>query len=205
MKQYAINSNTREKVYSTLYIISLAIVIAISAVFNILTCNVNDNLQWLIILINVILFPTSAGIYAGLKALFNKHIWKTKFFQKFLSVKNISGEWTVRGKNNKGFEYTGGLTIVQTFEKIAVVGKFDTSDSINEETYYSNDGVKITLSYYYNNTPNSNRAETMSIHHGFSILEFEINSNMVSGKYFSDDFRETNGTWQLTEKNKAVK
>ena len=54
----------------------------------------------------------------------------------------------------------------------------------------------ISLSYYYTNEPDGT-IQTMGIHHGFAIISFSEDCETIKGSYFNDNFRGTQGHWQL--------
>lgn len=194
MKEYMINSTIRTKVKLIISIISLALSVAISMLYNLLTKNIAEDNFW-VVYMNVFLIPSMGAIASFLNFCFDRKLWKTKLFKKLLNTPNLSGLWQIEGTNVQGYTYTGELTIVQTFSRISIKGSFKESISNNEETYMSIDQEITTLRYYYVNEPKTGNT-LLNIHHGFAVLRFVDQSN-GSGKYFSDDFRGNQGNWVL--------
>ena len=199
MKKYAINTNVRESIYSIIFIVSLLISALIIILFNHLVKDYAVENFWIVFL-NVFILPTMGAINSFFKWLFNNYLWKIKKISKLTKVPDLSGDWTIVGKNSMGFEYSGTLNIQQTFSEILIRGLFEKSKSINEESYLNIRDDEIILSYYYLNEPKQ-KESNMDIHHGFAKIVFDISIISAEAKYFNDDFRETKGFWSLKKNN----
>lgn len=199
MKKYAINTNVRESIYSIIFIVSLFISALIIILFNHLVKDYAVENFWIVFL-NVFILPTMGAINSFFKWLFNNYLWKIKRISKLTKVPDLSGDWTIVGKNSMGFEYSGTLHIQQTFSEILIRGLFEKSKSINEESYLNIRDDEIILSYYYLNEPKQ-KESNMDIHHGFAKIVFDFSIISAEGKYFNDDFRETKGFWSLKKNN----
>ena len=196
MKNYAIDSNIREKVHRWIFIISLILASIITVLFNILVKDIAITNVWIIYL-NIIIIPGLGGIGAFFNWLVDKKLWKTNLFIKIFKIPNLNGIWNIKGENTQGVTYNGQIKICQTFNKISIKGMFDNSQSENFETFMSNLEDEIKLSYYYTNEPKKKEG-SMGIHHGFATIKFEKNLQKGTAKYFNDDFRGTQGIWTLT-------
>ncbi|MCI8487679.1 MAG: hypothetical protein HFE36_03100 [Clostridia bacterium] len=197
MKNYVISSDIREKVYNYIFIISIILSSGIAVLFNWLVKDIVAT-NIFVVYLNVFVLPTMGGINYLIKWLFNRYLWKIKFFQKVLGVPNLVGKYVIEGKNNNGIEYSGTLHINQTFSKISVKGIFANSQSNNIETYLSFDNDEIVLHYHYINEPKQ-KTGTMGIHYGFAEIILTKDLQDGNGKYFNDEFRETSGHWQISK------
>jgi len=198
MKKYSLSSDIREKVYGFIFTLSIILSTAATLLFNILVQDhAVDNIG--VLYLNIFILPTVGGINLGLKWLFDNYLWDKKIFAKIIQVQNLSGEWSIEGESSTGDTYGGTLHIKQTFSEILIKGVFLKSTSFNEETFLSLRNNEIVLSYYYLNEL-KNKEDGMTTHHGFIKITFDLLNMKAEGKYFTDDFRKTQGHWSL-EKN----
>lgn len=154
---------------------------------------------------------TSAVIYLVLHWLFDKMLWKFKFFD----IPNISGVWAVRGESlregnnhsneedNVRFHWEGELDIAQSWEKISITQ--ETSQS-NSESYTAT-LVKCTkttggsiLHYSYKNFPKTGEHHELSGHGGYCEIIFDEDSKTATASYFNSNGRRTFGRMYLTKK-----
>lgn len=199
MKNYAIDSNIRDKVNRWIFILSLIFASFIMIIFNILVKDIAVTNVWIVYL-NILIIPGLGGIDAFFNWLFDTQLWKTKIFIKILKIPNLNGTWNIKGENSKGYTYNGLIKICQTFNKISIKGLFDNSQSENFETFMSGIENEIKLSYNYMNEPKKKEG-SMGIHHGFAIIMFDKDLKNGTAKYFNDDFRGTQGIWNLSLAN----
>ena len=195
MKDYAIDSNIRDRIHNTIFIISMALAVVISALFNLCTESMAKNSFWFVFL-NLFIFPGMGIINTFLKWLFDSHLWHSNVFKKIVKIPDLSGVWEITAQNKDGIEYSGTLKIKQTFTQISICGKFKNSSSYNTATFITALPDGISLSYYYTNEPDGT-IQTMGIHHGFAVILFSEDCETVKGSYFNDNFRGTQGYWQL--------
>lgn len=196
MINYATNSNQRQKAQKIIFIISIIITSAITILLNCILVNYTQTNIW-INYINLFAMPSIGAIYAVLWHILDVYLWKCKPFYKLLGFPDLNGKWIIKGKNNIGVDYDGKLQITQTLSKITIKGLFEKSESKNIESYLYFDEECIKLSYHYINEPKIKEG-TMGIHYGFASIQFDKKLQKISGKYFNDEFRCTNGTWQIS-------
>lgn len=118
MKEYMINSTIRTKVKLIISIISLALSVAISMLYNLLTKNIAEDNFW-VVYMNVFLIPSMGAIASFLNFWFDRKLWKTKLFKKLLNTPDLSGLITVTNnaiaKVNKGISVQIACTIYLCF------------------------------------------------------------------------------------------
>lgn len=200
MKNYSINSDARTKVDRIIFALSSIITIFITIFYNRITISWPDT-NVFYAYFNLFLVPSFGGIYFFLKYIFNHFLWNKKIFKKIIKVPDLSGEWSILGKNNSDNSYTGTLIIKQNFTKISIRGIFDKSNSFNEETYLNFDDL-VSLSYHYKNEPIQNNENNLKIHCGYVKISFSEDFKTANGEYFTDGFRQNYGNWTLEKKNK---
>ena len=200
--QYSLNTEIRENIYRTIFIISILLCSTILLLFNFLLKDAIITNFW-VMFFNLFIVPSVGFFYSLFKWLFNRYLWKTKLFTKITKVPNFSGKWVIKGKSSfaNGTEFAGTLFIKQSFDKITIKSVFDHSISFNTQTFLEIKEDDIKLSYYYQNEPKQKESDKLHIHHGFMILTFSENN--FSGEYFNDAFRGTSGSWILEKENAA--
>lgn len=90
MKDYAIDSNIRDRIHNTIFIISMALAVVISALFNLCTESMAKNSFWFVFL-NLFIFPGMGIINKFLKWLFVSHLWHLNAFKKIVKIPDLSG------------------------------------------------------------------------------------------------------------------
>jgi hypothetical protein len=154
----------------------------------------------------VIMWPfTAAFVYAGVHWLFNRVVWKWKWFSSILGVPDLSGTWHCRGRTLnpiKGAppDWEGELRITQTWEKIRVYLKTGQSESQSKAaSLIFEPGVGCRVLYSYYNVPAL--GEKLQAHVGYSEIMFSETLTSGHGEYFNNKGRVTYGTMQLTKGN----
>ncbi|MDG5818118.1 hypothetical protein [Natronococcus sp. A-GB7] len=134
-----------------------------------------------------------------------------------VSTSDLSGEWegwietsydgdyeipeeALHTDNDPDSDYTrmiGNLHITQRWRKINIhfVTYTSASDSVGA-TILASDGRWPTLSYQYENQPDSDTPKTMSLHHGTTNLELKKDENeddILEGFYYTGNGRRNHG------------
>jgi hypothetical protein len=197
MHEYAIEGKGREK---------LLFWMAFSSIFITPFINVGLNHAFAIFskYIRITYTATSLVVFSLFFWLFNKFIWRIT--TKILNIPDLNGRWNCKGHsfNNKTkneFDWDSIIEIKQTWSKIAIYQQTKDSDSRSVSVI---GGIKIeangeiSLSYVYENTPRGNTPELLK-HKGLVALRFNKYRANASGDYFSDQYRCTYGTMELTK------
>lgn len=152
---------------------------------------------------NVVAIPVSGGlIYTGVHWGFNKWGWKWLF--RLVGLPNIAGDWTCQGTtfDDAGsiiFEWTGDVSITQSWEKIRVYLRTSQSSSSSASAaLIPEGGGRWMLMYSYRNEPRA--GETISPHLGYCEMSFEPGCQRGEGDYFTARGRGTRGRMILTRK-----
>ena len=144
----------------------------------------------------------TASLFGGIFWVFDRIVWHWPPVLKVLGFCNVNGMWEVVGQrlNSDGTtasEWTGQMTIVQTWSRLAVVLKTDQSMSTSGPASLSREeGVGFRLLYTYTNEPEPNQP-ALQIHRGTCELVFADTCSVGTGIYFNDQHRLTFGRMQL--------
>jgi len=132
----------------------------------------------------------SFTLFSLLYFLFNMLIWKFSWFGKILKFPNLTGQWACQGasenlKSRSQYDWTGTITIVQTWDKILISLKTTSrSKSLIGGIRYV-PGVGYEVSYHYENTPPVDAIE-LKKHEGFCVLTFANDLKSAEGWYFNN-------------------
>ncbi len=157
----------------------------------------------------IVVWPVTAGaVWIGLHWLFANHAWKWPGIAAAINVPDLSGSWRVTGKTldeNKDttYEWSGVVTITQTWEKLKVRLRTSQSSSFSiSAALVREPGAGFRLTYPYLNEPGAEQPE-LSMHVGFADLLFAPNLSSAEGDYFNNKGRTTQGVMRLDrlEKN----
>lgn len=145
--------------------------------------------------------PSVFGFYGLLYWLFKDFLWNKKLFRFLLGIKtpdwngNYVGELKSSHDNFvNAIKFT--LEIHQTWDKILLVGKTDTSDSFSLTAVFSEvDKTSPLLVYEYQNQPKNAATESMNTHNGVTQLYWD-NGELV-GDFYNGRGRRTFGTFKV--------
>lgn len=156
----------------------------------------------------LIIFPLNAAVFYFLGHLaFNKWIWRRPLIQTLLGVPDLNGEWICLGhtKDNEGntiHEWSGAVTINQTWEKIRVYLNTGQSSSRSKSASLVRElGRGYVLMYSYQNEPKLGEPE-LRTHVGYCELQLDEDLKSAEGDYFNNRGRVTFGRMSLTKKDK---
>lgn len=152
---------------------------------------------------DIIFWPISAGVvYLGVHAVFDKWLWKCRLARKIIDVPDIAGTWSCKGvtkdaEGNTTHEWTGTVSITQSWEKIVVRMKTSQSNSNSMVAALISEGLQgYRLIYRYTNEPKA--GEPLNAHVGFCDLRFNRDLTEAEGDYFNKG-RWTFGQMRLTK------
>ena len=160
--------------------------------------------DWLgIELPQVILWPlTAVAIFPFVHWIFNRFVWKWARVVSWLKIPDLNGEWNCQARTlnmDKAVlhEWSGTVTITQTWEKIWVNLRTPQSNSYSEAAALIRepDGC-FRLMYRYKNEPKMGEPE-LATHVGFAELRFAKGLKSAEGDYFNSKGRYTFGTINL--------
>lgn len=145
--------------------------------------------------------------FALLNHWFEHTLWKCSVFKKlnWVSAPNINGEWNAEfATSHDDFKevHSGKVIIKQSWSRIGVAVTTSSSRSISEISNLTVDASgKTWLIYTYLNEPLPQAAETMHPHRGTCRLSVE--SNGLTGDYYTGRGRSTNGTIKFVRETSA--
>lgn len=155
---------------------------------------------------NIIYWPVTGGaVFAAIFAIFESIVWRKAWVNWLVGIPDLSGEWEVAGQsydanNEPTFEWLGIVTVTQSYEKLKLHLKTETSYSNSVTAAIlpeGNDGFRLI--YSYRNAPRPGNPELQS-HLGHCELLFNKNLTIAEGDYFNNFSRMTHGTMKLKRK-----
>lgn len=206
MHDYSIDGHPKEKILFGLAFIS----IVVAPWINSLALHLLSFFQ---IQLGVTKAPLLAiptfSLFLVIYFVFNKFLWKVRLFRKYLLVPDLNGKWSCTGKTvlKNGqpldFEWTGTMTITQSWSKILIHLQVpQSSASVSKAaSIYCVEGVGYTLLYQYENEPSADQHQ-LSRHTGAAELSISLDDQKGSGHYFTDQHRSTVGTLTISRLSK---
>lgn len=157
----------------------------------------------------IIFWPLTAGaIFPTVHWAFNRYVWKWSRVVSWIKIPDLNGEWVCNGTTldsdmNEKYRWQGAVVITQTWEKIWVSLRTDTSSSHSASAalIHEPDGC-FRLMYNYRNDPKIGEKE-MGSHVGFAEFLFSKDLATAEGDYFNNKGRYTFGKINLTRKKKG--
>lgn len=141
--------------------------------------------------------PSLAGVFAGLYALTDRYLWRTRLFRALGLCTTPSVAGTYVGELRSTFKDEHGqpvtraleLVITQTWTRVeitmAVAGGSSTSRSRSAVACVDRGGAATRLTYYYRNLVNPSAADPdMGDHDGAAEVEITVDGKL-SGRYFN--------------------
>jgi len=189
MHQYSVDYDRK-----LIYFLLVSFSIALTSIFN-----------YFINITAIGLSVTGFTIFGLVFLLFDKFIWKWKFFYKLGLIKtpNLNGIW--EGSLSSSYhdfktQMPACIEIKQTWTQICIFGDFNQSSSYsNSANLEVNNGARIVLRFVYLNKNRITKSEgTMSAHSGITTLEFCLKKGLSEGKYYNEPPQNVNyGELQL--------
>jgi hypothetical protein len=142
--------------------------------------------------------PSSLGFYGVLYFLFDRILWRIRFFRKLglVRVPNLAGHW--RGYLLSSFDghskhYGLMIDIFQSWTQVAVFLMTETSVSRSSAAMIQIDIPDgIALIYQYQNQPLADATKTMHMHYGTAVLRLS-DADCLTGEYYAGRDRRTFG------------
>ncbi|MGO7788387.1 hypothetical protein ACC703_13010 [Rhizobium ruizarguesonis] len=141
-------------------------------------------------------------VFSVLAWLLNRHAWRWRIMQYVLQVPDLSGDWTCTGRTigtnlNSEYDWKGAVTIVQSWDKIRIRLKTDTSASNSKSAALVKDEADGWRVFYsYSNEPRIGETG-LNAHRGVAEILFDKNLKAGNGEYFNGHGRYTFGTMKL--------
>jgi hypothetical protein len=148
--------------------------------------------------------PSIPGVYAILFLLFDRYLWKIKFFKKtgIVIADDLNGKW--RGIVKSSYDghqsdIPAELVIEQTATDIKICGTFNQSKSVSMHENFGKSEIdnQTALYYFFRNEPKYDATSTMSIHEGSVKLLYDPQKDCLSGNYYSGRDRNNHGTIEV--------
>jgi SMODS-associating 2TM, beta-strand rich effector domain len=149
-----------------------------------------------------LLWPLTAGLfYLLVHWLFDRCLWRLSWVARLFGLPDLSGRWACKAQtfdveNKPTYEWSGTVTIHQTWEKIRIyldTGQSSSSSCVASITPETEKGFKLI--YSYRNEPKV--GEELQIHLGFAEMLFDRETLRAEGEYYNVKGRSTRGrmTW----------
>ncbi|MFT8336454.1 MAG: hypothetical protein ABF628_09790 [Acetobacter orientalis] len=146
-------------------------------------------------------------VFTVLYWFINNYAWRWAPLGGWLKAPDLSGTWTCEGStlNPDGstrFQWSGRITIIQSWDKIRVRLITSTSGSNSiAAALVCDEADGFRLLYNYRNDPKAGQPDLQS-HRGFADLVFSHDRQSAEGEYFNGQGRFTFGTMRLTRKGR---
>ena len=146
--------------------------------------------------------PSFAGVFSVVYWAFDRWVWRINLLRKsgIVPIPNLNGRWdgTAWPSYDPGGDgYVVSLVIRQRWTRMVITLETETSRSRSiTASLRSVDAPNPTLSYLYLNEPKATAHETMSIHHGTTVVD--LKGNILEGTYYTGRGRATYGAVKLT-------
>jgi hypothetical protein len=142
--------------------------------------------------------PSTLGYYGALYALFDRHLWRSRFARKLglVRVPNLTGRW--RGYLTSSFDghvkrHELIINIFQSWTEIVVFLATETSISRScAAVIQVDDPDGLALTYQYQNQPLAKAMKTMHMHYGTATLRMS-DDDSLTGEYYAGRDRRTFG------------
>ncbi|MFZ3484768.1 hypothetical protein QP045_16205 [Sphingomonas sp. 3-13AW] len=154
----------------------------------------------------VISLAGAGTIFTILYWFLDKHAWRWAPVGGWLKAPDLSGVWSCHGTSLKpdgsvDRDWTGTVTIVQSWERIRVRMKTDHSGSNSiAAALVCDEADGFRLLYNYRNDPKAGQPDLQS-HRGFAELVFSHDRASAEGEYFNGQGRFTFGKMRLTKES----
>lgn len=145
-------------------------------------------------------------VFALLNLLLSKWAWRWPGASLALKVPDISGTWDCEGKtlHDDGrvkYEWTGEIVIVQTWDKLRIRLRTETSGSNSINAALAFDSIDgVVLLYHYRNDPKGGSAG-LAAHTGCAVVTISKNGQTAAGDYFTGLGRKNVGTMNWKKRN----
>ncbi|MEZ5941135.1 MAG: hypothetical protein R3C18_07075 [Planctomycetaceae bacterium] len=156
------------------------------------------------------LAATNFTLFGLLFVAFDRFIWRWWPVRRILGLPDLNGKWNCEGQQydengNAGRSWEGTITIVQTWSRLCVATKTETSRSRSGPASIEKDeGHGFRLLYTYQNDPMPGQPN-LTPHRGTCELVFDEDCTQATGIYFNDHHRRSFGRLTLTRSQENQK
>ncbi len=190
MHPYSINSEEHKRIHLCIAILSIFLAWSIDIV----------EIPWWIE------SPSVIGFYGVLYTVFDKYLWKKRFFRFIGGIKTpiLEGDWSGKILSSSKHALTPiaikKFRIKQTWSRISFFLATETSESYSFVASMTIDQFDTPrIHYQYRNDPKENSPKTMYKHCG-SVIAKVISDNEIEAEYYSDRDRKNTGSFTLKKK-----
>jgi hypothetical protein len=145
--------------------------------------------------------PSIILLYGLFHWVYDSWFWRKKVIGLRLSqIPNCSGTWfgKLRSTHGGGTEIDGVLVVQQTWSKIALAFRTDSSASYSRMAAVNvMPGALEGLVYEYVNDPRADASPTMHSHRGLAFLKLSRDCTCLEGEYYSGRDRGNCGTMKF--------
>lgn len=194
LHSYSCDTKDRYAVHIYLILISIGLVFIIQFGLNAL----NRDIPWWFGV------PGIFGIYGSIYYVFANFLWKCSFLRVIFFIKTpiVAGVYagTLQSSHDKfSSDKKIEIEIWQSWGKILISLKTESSQSFSHTCSIATEDHPIpTISYLYLNEPSMGSVDSMEIHYGMCMLDF--NGNDLNGEFFTGRGRQTYGTIKAVKK-----
>lgn len=145
--------------------------------------------------------PSVLGFYSLTYLAFDKVLWRIAARWKALSVPDLNGRWegVLRSSHDEhAFERKVRVTIAQTWSRMTIL--LDARESTSESVLVgisTENRLNPRLIYEYLSKPRSSAKESMEIHEGTTVLDFDSRTEQLEGYYYTGRGRMNQGSITL--------
>jgi hypothetical protein len=150
----------------------------------------------------------AGAVFGALYWVLNSYVWKWPGVAHLLKVPDLSGTWECTGESlgpNAAVppQWSGEITIVQTWDKLRVRLKTSQSGSSSMAAALGHDSVDgVVLLYQYRNDPKIGAVTSgMASHIGCAVVTIAKDLKSASAEYFNGGGRSTYGKMTWTKRS----
>ncbi|MFA6089359.1 MAG: hypothetical protein WC755_05820 [Candidatus Woesearchaeota archaeon] len=190
MHSYSLSEERNLTVYFYLAVVSIFLFFIIYRLLNIISIQI----PW------YIESPSALTIFFLMFFLFDRYIWKLPVLSFLSKTPVLEGDWKgyiTSTHNNHKSRYSVKLSITQTWSKIQINMRCNSSKSKSNSAVIIQNDSDIELIYTYKNIPKANSVITMNRHIG--TVELSLNKNTLEGEYYTNRDRTNQGYIKLNK------
>ena len=140
--------------------------------------------------------PSVLGFYGLFYSVFDEKLWKTSLIRRALKIPDLNGMWIGHiesSYDNFQESVRAELKIKQTWTRMSIIMKTQTSKGCNLTGAIFTDLGEVTLSFEFLNEPNVEAPSPLHIHRGTTRLVIDSAVNSLDGEYYTGRDRGTAG------------
>lgn len=151
--------------------------------------------------------PSVLGFYSLTYLAFEKGLWRIAARLNLLSVPDLNGRWegVLRSSHDQhALDRHVRVTIAQTWSRMTII--LDARESRSESVLVgiaTENRLNPRLMYEYLSKPGSSARESMEIHEGTTVLDFDRGAEVLEGYYYTGRGRLNHGSVTLRRRDGA--